>query len=213
LDISTRFVMSASSDAAVPKEQLSAYQRWELDSFDGPRRANGSDLPSVEQLERIQQQAQQEGYAAGFREGGALAAQHAARLQQVLNAFAQESQQFNQRLSDELLGLALAISKQVIRESIKVHPELILAVVNEVLGELPHGHKHARLTLHPEDAVLVRTRLGDAINHSGWHILEDPKMTRGGCRLDTPDCDIDASLEGRWRRVVSALGEDHAWIE
>ena len=205
--------MSSGSDTAVPKEKLSAYQRWELDSFDGPRRANGSDLPSVEQLERIQQQAQQEGFAAGFREGGALAAQQANSLQNVLAAFAQESQQFNQRLSDELLGLALTISKQIIRESLKVHPELILAIVNEVLGELPHAHKHARLTLHPEDAALVRTRLGDAINHSGWHILEDAKMTRGGCRLDTPDCEIDARLEGRWRRVVSALGEDHAWIE
>ena len=126
--------MSSGSDTAVPKEKLSAYQRWELDSFDGPRRANGSDLPSVEQLERIQQQAQQEGFAAGFREGGALAAQQANSLQNVLAAFAQESQQFNQRLSDELLGLALTISKQIIRESLKVHPELILAIVNEVLG-------------------------------------------------------------------------------
>ena len=206
--------MSSSSDTAVPKEKLSAYQRWELDSFDGPRRINGSmQLPSVEQLERIQQQAQQEGFAAGFREGGALAAKQAARMQELLSAFAQESQQFNERLAQDLLGLALAISKQIMRESLKVHPELILALVNEVLGQLPHAHKHARLSLHPEDAALVRTSLGDAINHSGWHIIEDAKLARGGCRLDTPDCDIDATLEGRWRRVVSALGEDHAWIE
>jgi flagellar assembly protein FliH len=203
----------SNSDAALPKEKLSAYQRWELDSFDGPRRVNGSvQLPSVEQLQHIQQQAQQEGFAAGFREGGALAAQHATRLQELLGTFARETQQFNEHLADELLGLALAISKQIIRESLKVHPELILAVVSEVLGQLPHAHKHARLTLHPEDAALVRTRLGDAINHSGWHILEDAKMARGGCRLETPDCEIDASLEGRWQRVVSALGEDHGWI-
>jgi flagellar assembly protein FliH len=206
--------MSSSSDAGLPKEKRSAYQRWELDSFDGPRRVNGSvQLPSVEQIERMQQQAQQEGYAAGYREGGALAAQHAARLQELLTTFAQETQQLNQGLSDELLRLALAVSKQVIRESLKVRPELILAVVNEVLGQLPHAHKHARLTLHPEDAALVRARLGDAVNHSGWHILEDAKMARGGCRLETPDCEIDASLEGRWQRVVSALGEDHGWIE
>ena len=199
--------------AAVPKEKQSAYERWELDSFDGPRRANGADLPSVAQLKQIQQQAHQEGFAAGFREGGGLAAKNAARLQQLLGAFAQESQQFNQHLSDELLALSLAISKRIIRESLKVHPELILAVVNEVLGELPHAHKHARLALHPEDAALVRTQLGDAMNHSGWHIVEDAKMARGGCRLDTPDCEVDASLESRWQRVVSALGEDHGWIE
>ena len=206
--------MSSGSDIATPKEKRSAYQRWELDSFDSPRQTNGSvQLPSVEQVERIQQQAQQEGFAAGFREGGALAAKQAARMQELLSAFAQESQQFNERLAQDLLGLALAISKQIMRESLKVHPELILALVNEVLGQLPHAHKHARLSLHPEDAALVRNSLGDAINHSGWHILEDAKLARGGCRLDTPDCDIDASLEIRWQRVVSALGEDHGWVD
>lgn len=204
----------SSSDTVIPKEKRSAYQRWELDSFDAPVRVNHSvQLPSVEQLERVQQQAQQEGFAAGFREGGALATQHATRLQGLLKAFAQEAQQVNQRLADELLGLSLAISKQIIRQSLKVHPELILALVNEVLGQLPHAHKHARLVLHPDDAALVRAQLGNAISHSGWHILEDAKMARGGCRLDTPDCEIDASLEGRWRRVVSALGEDHGWVD
>jgi flagellar assembly protein FliH len=206
--------MSSNPDAVIPKEKRSAYQRWELDSFDGPPRVNGSaQLPNVEQLEQIQRQAQQEGYAAGFREGGALAAQHAARLQELVGAFIRESAQFNQRLADDLLGLSLAVSKQILRESLKVHPELILAIVNEVLGQLPHAHKHARLTLHPDDAALVRTRMGEPINHSGWHVLEDPKMARGGCRLDTPDCEIDATLESRWRRVTSALGDDHGWIE
>ena len=210
----SHFTMSSDSGTVIPKEQLSAYQRWELDSFDGPRRVNGSaQLPSVEQLEQIQQQAQQEGFAAGFRDGGALAAQHAARLQELLGGFARESQQFNQHLAGELLDLALAISKQIVRESLKVRPELVLPIVNEVLSQLPHSHKHARLTLHPEDAALVRARMGDAINHSGWHMIEDAKMARGGCRLDTADCDIDATIESRWRRVASALGGDHAWIE
>ena len=202
------------SSPATPKEQLTAYQRWELDSFDAPKQGrNAMILPTAEQLERLQQQAQQEGYSAGYREGGERAAAEAARLQQIVAALTEESQQFDQRLADELLALALAISKQVMRQALKLRPELILAVINEVLGLAPQTQRRAQLILHPEDAALVRTRLGDQLTRSGWEIIEDGGILRGGCRLKTSECDIDATLESRWQRVAVAIGNEHAWIE
>ena len=72
----------------VPKEQLSAYQRWEMDAFDETHAA----FPTAEGVEQIQQQAHQEGYQEGlqqgreqgYREGGAQALQEAQRLNQLL---------------------------------------------------------------------------------------------------------------------------------
>ena len=202
------------SSSAAPNARLSAYQRWEPDSFDRPKPGHPSvALPTAAQLERVQQQAQQEGYAAGYREGGERAAAEAARLQQLAGALTQESQQLDQRLADDLLGLALAISRQVLRQALKLRPELILAVINEVLGQVPQTQQRAQLALHPEDAALVRTRLGEQLARCGWEILEDGGLLRGGCRVHTPDCDIDATLERRWQRVVAAIGNEHAWIE
>jgi flagellar assembly protein FliH len=199
---------------ATPKQFLSAYQRWELDSFDIPKPSHQSMiLPTAAQLEQVQLQAQQEGYAAGYREGGARAAAEALRLQQIVAALTEEAQQLDQRLADDLLALALAISKQVMRQALKLRPELILAVINEVLGQVPQTQQRAQLVLHPEDATLVRTRLGEQLARSGWEIIEDGALLRGGCRLRTSDCDIDATLERRWQRVVSAIGNEHAWIE
>jgi flagellar assembly protein FliH len=202
------------SSPAMPKEQRSAYQRWELDSFDGPPTGRGTVImPTVEQLQRLQQQAREEGYAAGYREGGERAAAEAARLREIVAALTEESQQLDQRQADELLAFALAISKQVIRQALKLRPELILAVINEVLGQVPRTQQRAQLALHPEDAALVRTRLGEQLARSGWEIIEDAGLQRGGCRLHTADCDIDATLERRWQRVVAAIGDEHAWIE
>jgi flagellar assembly protein FliH len=202
------------SSPATPQAQLTAYQRWELASFDGPKQSGRALLlPTAEQLQRIQEKAHEEGYAAGYREGGARAAGETARLQQIVAALTEESQQLDQRLADELLSLALAISKQILRQALKLRPELILAVINEVLGQVPQIHHRAHLALHPEDAALVRERLGEQFTRSGWKILEDAGLQRGGCRLHTPDCDIDATLERRWQRVVAALGDEHAWIE
>ncbi len=220
-----------SSPAAV-KEIRTAYQRWELDSFDAPKEvplggapkeaplggaqkqgAAAAILPTAGQLERLHQQAHEEGYAAGHREGSATAAAEAERLHQVVTALTEESRRFDQRLADELLGLALAISRQVLRQALNVHPELILASVNEVLGQLPLSNQRAHLVLHPEDAALVRASLGERLRQSGWEIIENAQLSRGGCRLEASECDIDATLEQRWQRVVSAVGNEHAWIE
>jgi flagellar assembly protein FliH len=202
------------SNPATPKEQLTAYQRWELDSFDAPDKGRtAAILPTASQLDRLRQQTHDEGYAAGRREGSGRAAAEALRLQQIVASLNEQSQQFDQRVADDLLGLALAISKQVLRQALKLRPELILAVVNEVLGQLPLSHQRARLVLHPEDAALVRLSLGERQKQSGWEIIENPEISRGGCRMESAECEIDATLERRWQRVVDAIGSEHAWIE
>ena len=59
------------SSKSIPKEQLSAYQRWELSAFDQP--GAGVKLPTADEIQRIQQQAYQEGFAAGMKDGRAEA--------------------------------------------------------------------------------------------------------------------------------------------
>ncbi|MBK8891431.1 MAG: flagellar assembly protein FliH [Dechloromonas sp.] len=170
-------------------------------------------LPTADELERLHQQAHDEGFAAGHRAGSAKVAAEAERLRQIVDTLTGTSQQFDQSLANDLVELALAISQQVMRQMIELRPELILPVVNEVLGQLPLSHQRARLILHPEDVDLVKESLGDRIERSGWEILGDMQMGRGGCRLEATECEIDATLESRWQRVVSAIGSDGAWIE
>ena len=202
------------SNALASKQHLTAYQRWELNSFDEPKRVTGAaTLPTADQLERLHQQAHEEGYAAGYREGSDRVAAEASRLQQIVAALTEESLRFDQHLADELLGLAVAISRQVLRHALKLRPELILAITEEVLGQLPLSHQRAHLILHPEDAKLVRANLGERIRQSGWEIIENAQTSRGGCRVETAECEIDATLERRWERVASAIGHEHAWIE
>lgn len=202
------------SSQALPKEQRSAYQRWELDSFDAPKK-NGklAVLPTASQLERLHQQAHEEGYAAGRREGSAKVAAETQRLQQIVAALTEEAQRIDQRIAEDLLGLALTISKQVLRQALEAQPELILAVIHEVLGQMPLSHQRARLLLHPEDATLVQLALGDRLKQAGWEIVHNTETRRGGCRLESAECEVDATLERRWQRVVEAIGSDHAWTE
>ena len=195
---------------------LTAYQRWELDSFDRPApkaAASASATADPNELSRIKEEARQAGHATGYREGAARAAQEAARLGQLANSLVAGMQELDERIAEDLLNFGLAVANQVLREALATRPELILAVVRQVLGDLPRGTQRAHFLLCPSDAALVREKLGERLEQTGVQVVEDPQVRAGGCRIETPECDIDATLERRWQRVVAALGSNHGWIE
>lgn len=208
------------SSNIIPKEQLSAYQRWELNSLDDAAAGNASPavaLPTAEEVEHIHQQASREGhaegYAAGYQEGRKKADAELARLAQLMSALDASLDKFDEGVSQNLLVLALDISKQMLREALKARPELVLPVIREAVGSLPHANQHPHLRLHPDDANLVRSLMEDELNHFHWKVIEDSQVERGGCRVETANSEIDASLESRWKRALSALGQEGSWLD
>jgi flagellar assembly protein FliH len=195
----------------VAPEKLTAWQRWEAPNFDGGTvfRAGGVALPTASQVEGIQSQAREEGFQAGYAEGLQKALQENKRLGELIGVF---EQQIDEQVARELLDLSLDIARRMLHQALKVNPELLLGVVREALSTLPHVNQGAHLVLHPDDAALVRERMGEQLAHSGWKIFEDARIDRGGARLETANSQIDATLETRWKRIVAALGQDTSWL-
>lgn len=207
------------------KDQLSAYERWELHDFQGggsgrkPRRAapasatapaEGVKLPTAEDIERIHAQAHTDGYAAGYEEGTARARSEAMRLNSMVENLDAALATIDQQVAEELLGLALEIARQVVRQTLAAKPDVILGALREALQHLPQHH--AAIFVHPDDAALVRSSLGDQLSHSSNRIVEDPALTRGGCRIEAGGSQIDASIETRWRRIAASLGMKSEWL-
>lgn len=205
----------------VPKEQLSAYQRWEMDAFDETHAASAVALPTAEAIEQIQQQAHQEGYQEGlqkgrergYREGVEQALQEAQRLNQLLVKVNETLQQLDQAVAQQLLELALGIARQMLRQALPVLPELVLPVIQEAINSLPQANQQPQLILHPQDAVLVRSHLEMELAHGHWRVVEDSQIARGGCRLETAQSELDATLEKRWERVLESLGQSGEWLD
>lgn len=207
------------SNAVIPKESLTAWQRWELGSFEqkkgGPgapqRPSAAARLPTAEDIERIHGDAHKQGFAAGYEEGTARARMEALRLHTLVEQLDGALGEFDQHVAEELLGLALEIARQVVRQTVAARPTAILDVVREALAQLPH--QHATLYLHPEDASLVRSYLGDQLAHLGHRIYEEAALARGGLRMEAGGSHLDASVENRWKRVVEGIGAAGDWIE
>lgn len=220
----------------IPKEQLAAYKRWEMDDFATPRpRARqpaqatplqaapaepvappvpNPALPTAEELEGIYNEAQQAGHDAGYAAGqeagyqaGLQAAQEQIeRLAALADNFRNSLHDLEQTAADQLLQLSLEVARQVIRSELRQHPENLAAVVREGLAALPLNHSAVSLHLNPADAALTAEHLGELFTQSGWRIIEDPAVTQGGCRLNAGTSEVDATLETRWRRVLESLG-------
>ena len=230
--------MTPKASRIIPKEQFSTYRHLEMDAFEPPPVApmpesalseKGDDephvvhsavsLPTVDEIERIHQQAREEGYAAGYqtgREDGLKSGtEHSeaevAKLQALLRSFEQGLAEADQAISHDLLSLALDLAKQMVREGLRIKPELVCAVVRECLRQEPAFSQPAQLLLHPEDAALVRQYLNHELNECVISI--DPQLERGGCRVKVGNGHIDATMATRWHLIARALGQRDDWLE
>lgn len=210
------------SSCVISREDQVACQPWELASFDPVLRpspapeAGGISLPTIEQITQIQDQARQEGFEMGHAEGRAEGLREAtletARLRALADAFGDEVRRADETISQQVLDLAIDLARALLKSSLAVRPELVLPVVREAVRYLPALHQPAMLYLHPDDSDLVRGRMGDELEKTGWHLADDPQLEPGGCRVETANSQIDASLPTRWQRLAAALGKDSDWL-
>jgi len=210
------------SSNPIPKEQQSAYQRWEMASFgdDRPAANTISAAQMAEQIVARREEARQQGYetglaegrAAGLEQGRAQAEQERARLQEITSALNAEITQAKENIAADMLQLALDLAKAMLKTALQVKPELILPVVSEAIHYLPTLQQPALLFLHPADAALVREQMGEQLSNAGWRVTEDMHLERGGCRVETASNQIDASPAVRWQRIAEALGKNDDWL-
>jgi len=188
------------------------------------------DLPPVltlEEIETIQKQAYDEAFAQGQKEGyehgvkqgfddgfsdgckrGYEENQHilqeqADQLVLLLGALAEPFKTLDAEVEQELVTLSIGIATQIIRREIKMDPGQIIATVREAINVLPLSSQKICLYLHPEDAELVRSALSLDDMSSAWTVVEDPLLTRGGCKVDTDVSRVDATIENRLAAVIA----------
>jgi flagellar assembly protein FliH len=205
------------SSKIIPREALTEVRKLDLtDLVTGAKAsASGEAAANAAELARVREQAYREGLAAGRQEAQAALAGERAELKALIAGMNEVMHDFEQALAGDVLSVGLELAKQIVRTSLRLKPELVMAVVREAISSLPGLSEQTVLLLNPADAALVRNGLQDDPSHATlpWKIVEDAQIERGGCRLETPTTEVDAVLETRWRRVVASLGRDESWID
>ena len=193
-----------------PNEQPTAFERWEVVEL-----AEASDALDRAQAELAlaREQAVAAGREEGLRAGRAEVAQECQRMKELAGSYASALDSLDFRLANMVLELALDVARQVITTELEVHPERILSVVKLALNQMAETAREARLLLNPEDAALIRPYLEQILDKDRLRLVEDARIVRGGCLIETNQGDLDATVQARWRQVVQVLGFKQGWIE
>jgi flagellar assembly protein FliH len=190
--------------------------RWDLPAVSGRSVQARRPGKTVAEIEDVERRAYEEAFAQG-REAGLAAARaesqkaldqlksQVTRLDGVLKALDKPLQQVNEDVERQLMTLALTIARQLVRRELKTDPAQVIAIIRETVSLLPAAARDVRVHLHPEDAAVVRERLASPTADRAWTIVEDPVMTRGGCKVTTDTALIDARVETRLNEVISAM--------
>lgn len=227
--------MHMSDQNSSAKERLSAYQRWEMASFDPVPPA--APEPEVDdgafeaELERLRDSAHaqgiasghvagqalgyqagyDQGHAQGFEQGQSEAREEAARLAALAETFKVALEGAQGAISETLVALALDIAQQVVRQHVQHDPTALIAAAREVLAAEPTLVGAPALIVSPADLPVVEAYLMEELQTRGWTVRTDPAVERGGCRAQAATGEVDAGIDTRWERVAAALGKVSTW--
>ena len=185
-----------------------SYQPWQAPQLNSANTGNSSLRTRKQQVE-VEQSAYDQGFAQGYNDGLEQGRkeieEHVSYLQSLMTTLAMPLLDLDKQVVDELVDLAMAVTRQMVRRELKISPGEVVAVVKEALSLLPVTAGDIQLELHPEDAELVRGALLGNDGDPPWKIVEDPVLSRGGCRVSTTTSRIDATVENRINAAIAAV--------
>ena len=184
-------------------------ERWEAPAIDG---SDGRGFLTAARLQELQKQAYDEAFAEGHEKGLRAGEDELRcrieRLDLLLTALGKPFEELDEIVEEQLVELAITIARQLFRREIRIDPGHVIGVVRETIPLLPAASRDIEVHLHPDDAELVREASAGGSDEGAWGIVEDPLITRGGCRVSSANSLVDARAETRFKAIVDAITGD-----
>ncbi|MCK4742494.1 MAG: flagellar assembly protein FliH [Sulfuriflexus sp.] len=205
---------SSPKPTIINSDDGSEYAAWQPPSVQVPTAKEISDqeqqrLITADSIEVLQKQAYEEGYSQGFekgvQDGAALVKERIQRLDTIVNFLQKPLADIDESVTEQLTQLSISIAKMLIRRELKTDPGQVVAVVKETVSALPAGMQNICVLMNPEDAELLRETMSLAEGESPWKIIEDPLLSRGGCKVTTDYSEVDASVEARLTAIIARM--------
>ena len=160
----------------------------------------------IEHLKDIEDQAYNNGFEKGKEAGFSIGLQEIKKsLSPLLEALRKPLAKLDEQVEKELVELALAIAQQIVRREIRTDPGQVVAVIRESIDILPVAAPRIKIRLNPDDLALAREAMPVAESEEGIQFIEDPTLTRGGCKVVTDTSLVDGTIESRIATIAAKL--------
>lgn len=174
--------------------------------------------------EQIKQQAyrdafdkgRSEGSDEGYREGMARAEEEAAAIRAQAAEVLDQAEKIRRRtledLEQEIVDLARDIAERLLSAHLAIEPETVLNMAKESL-HMVADRLNVVLYIDPTELELVKSKKEELQSllpaRAELQVIADSLIQPGGCRVETEQGRVDATMEARREALLKALyGED-----
>ncbi|MCX7982185.1 MAG: FliH/SctL family protein [Syntrophales bacterium] len=150
----------------------------------------------------------EEAYLRGLTEGKALGRKEVERelgrtlnlLKQTMNEVARLRSEIIKNGEKEIVALAMAIAEKIVRQELETNREAIKAIFLSAIEAI--GEKEKLLVrCSPGDLPVLESYVRDLQASQGGlgevEFIADTNLSPGGVKIETPFCEVDASLESQ----------------
>lgn len=128
------------------------------------------------------------------------------RLGETIDELAGLRSHILQHSEQQLVQLALALARRVVRREIATDDELLGALARVALERLGEA-RPATIRLNPDD--FARSAAGRVEQWAAAHVtvIPDPHVNRGGCLVESPFGFVDTGIDAQLQELANALLE------
>lgn len=165
---------------------------------------------------KIREDASQEGFTQGREEGREVAAGKAIALltglEQSLARAIREKDSVIVQAEKQILELALAIARKIVRTEIRINPAVIDETVKCAIARVT-DRDSVTVYVNLQDLERVTRRRGEILRHldpgSRVTVVEDENIEPGGLIISTQLGNIDATIRGQELEIDRVLRQIH----
>lgn len=155
------------------------------------------------ECERIRSEAREQGYQEGLAKASAEADNMHEAFEQWLRFIQHPVQLLDDALTDELLHTVLWLCQHCIGITLKVNPEQLKSIVDEIKTVLPAVQADKTLVMNPEDIEWLKKNL-KAKDKSILEILcPEEQLARGDFYLKSQNSELDGTLKTRLQHIFN----------
>jgi len=160
----------------------------------------------------LEQEAYEKGFSQGEKDGLELGEQKALKvIENIENLFielSRQRQQIVQQHEKEIISIIFTIAAKIIHHHLPADEESLKQTVLEVLN-LAVEKRQIVINVNPEDYQYIEQCRPELFKKfkdiKTIMVTSDPGISQGGCVIETPCGDMDASVESRLEKVYQSL--------
>jgi len=161
-----------------------------------------------EETEKAHQRGVQDGHRNGLQEGLVEAQKVLQDLEKAISDTIGQRETLLNDARQKILELVILISRKVTFDAFSADPEITLGLISGVIDRLV-DRSRLKIKVNPNHLPVVEQHMDRFLKGTAMikelAIVPDPRVTSGGCFIETPSGDIDARLDSQFKVIEETM--------